>query len=379
MRRSLFVLLLLVATAHAGVYSPDDPCPFNVKPDGSVEPFPHSLFVAQLVNRLAPRVPNTPTAGILDWEYSTADGATTAHSSYAARLGQLLAARWPQAQQLRGDDLAAHTAALLRYNAPQQAINLLDRGRVGRSYTLKANRAHAFATERQWEDALTNLPDEPDDLPPPPAGTTPPQFRWQRSLDQTAYRRWLELHEADSKKWKAAADTHPDATPLPLFVTPSGDAIRYWESAEEGKKLPPDAVAVVQQLLLWAPWDDRLLWSLAEVYFARGRVRDAHSAYKMLVLPVESNEGRGFRGPRLVGDHVKRVGAEYADLPPEESAVPVDDPGTPTPPKPDTSGLIFGLIDPIAFGVGVAVFVAVVGLMVAFQVRAFLRRRPKKV
>lgn len=375
MRRSVFVLLVLTASVHAGVYSPDDPCPFNVAPDGAVEALPHQLFVAQLVDRMAPRVPNTPDPpGIPDWAYDTSEKATVAQSTYAARLGQLVAARWTQAQQLRGDDLAGHTAALLRFNAAQQATNLLDRGRVGRSYALKANRTHAFATARQWEDALTNLPDDSDEQPPPLAGTTPVQFRWQRSLDQTVYRRWLELHEADFQKWKASSETHPDATPLALFMTSSGDAIRYWESADEGKKLPADAIAVVQQLLIWAPWDDRLLWSLAEVYLAKGRIREAYSAYKMLA----TDEGRRFQGPRLLRPQVERVGAEYAKLPPEEAAVPVistDD----TPPKPDTSGLVFGLVDPVAFVVGVVVFVAVVGLMVALQVRAFIRRSGKNL
>src|SRR4051812_50223138 len=115
-------MLVPAAPAPAGVYSPDDPCPFNVKADGAVEPLPHQLFVAQLVDRLAPRVPNTPDPpGIPDWAYDTSEKTTVAQATYAARLGQLVAARWPQAQQLRGDDLAAHTAALLRFNAAQQA------------------------------------------------------------------------------------------------------------------------------------------------------------------------------------------------------------------------------------------------------------------
>jgi hypothetical protein len=373
--RSLVVLLVLSGAAVAGVYTPDDPCPFHVKPDGTAEPFPHNLFVAQLVDRLAPRVPNSPTAGILDWEYSTADGVTAAQASYAARLGQRLAARWPKAQQLRGDDLLAHSAALLRFNAAEQAINLLDRGRVGRSYALKMNRTHAFATARQWADALTNLPDEPEEAPPAPAGTSPDQFRWERAVDQGAYRRWLELRDAEAVKWKSQADTHPEATPFPLFVTAGGEPVRFWESADEAKKLPPDAVAVLQQLLLWAPWDDRLLWTLAEVYYASGRVRDAHSAYRMLVLAVETNEGRGYRGPRLLGPRVARVAAEFAKLPPEDAALPADADAAPAPPPEPKKPLVLDLVDPVAFCVGLAVLVGGVALMVYLQVRAIRRRR----
>lgn len=366
MRRTVLLMMCVACSAQAGVYSPDDPCPFNVKSDGTAEALPHRLFVAQLVDRLAPRVPNTPDPpGIPDW---ASDG-EVARATYAARLGQLVAARWPQAQQLRGDDLAAHSAALLRFNASQQALNLLDRGRVGRSYTLKANRTHAFAAGGQWADAETNLPDDPEDAPPPTAGTNEAQFHWQRKLDQSAYRRWLVIRTADSdpKTKRPIAEFTPDL----LFVTPDGQPIRYWQSADEAKKLPADAVAVVQQLLLWAPWDDRLLWSLAEVYFATGRTREAHSAYQMLA----SDAGRKFQGPRLLGPQVSRVAAEFAKLPPEEVAVPVELSDTPITPPADTSGRVFGLIDPVAFYVGLGLFASVLLLMVAFQVRAFRRRR----
>jgi hypothetical protein len=364
--RSLVVLLVLSGAAVAGVYSPDDPCPFHVKPDGTADALPHRLFVARLVDRLAPRVPNTPDPpGIPDWGV---DG-DTARATYAARLGQQLAARWPQAQQLRGDDLLAHTAALLRYNAALPAVNLLDRGRVGRSYTLKVNRTHAFATGGQWADALTNLPDDPDDAPPPPAGTTPEHFRWQRGVDQSAYRRWLELRSVESDP--KSKPPIPDLVPDVLFTTPEGETIRYWQSAGEAKKLPADAVAVVQQLLLWAPWDDRLLWTLAEVYFAAGRVRDAHSAYEMLA----SDAGRKFQGPRLLGPQVARVAAEYAKLPPEDAALPAEADAGPTPPPEPKKPLVLDLVDPVAFCVGLAVLVAGVALMVYLQVRAIRRRR----
>jgi hypothetical protein len=313
-----------------------------------------------LVDRMAPRVPNLPVApGIPDWAFS--DDGTVAQSTYAARLGQQLVARWPKADQLRGDDLLAHTAALLRFNSTQSAVNLLDRGRVGSSYTLKANRTHAFATSREWADALTNLPDEPDSPPPPPAGTSVQQFRWQRAVDQSAYRRWLDLRNAEAAKWKAVADRHPDATPFALFVTAEGMPIRFWESADEAKMLPAEATAVVQQLLLWAPWDDRLLWTLAEVYVATGRMREAFSAYAMLA----SVEGRQFQGPRLLSQLLARVPRPPAEE--DEPLLPIDPPPSP---GPDRSGLVFGLIDPVAFYVSLGVFAVVAAVLLALQLRA---------
>ncbi|MCU0702534.1 MAG: hypothetical protein MUF18_00905, partial [Fimbriiglobus sp.] len=277
------------------------------------------------------------------------------------------AARWPKAPQLRGDDLLAHTAALLRFNATDQAVNLLDRGRVGRNYFLKMNRTHAFATSRQWADALTNLPDEPEEPPQALSGTTVEQFRWQRCIDHGAYQRWLELRDTEFKKWKNQADTHPDATPFALFTTGHGEEIRYWESAEQARLLPSDAIAVVQELLLRSPWDDRLLWSLAEVYFAQGKVRESHSAYEMLA----SDRGRQFRGPRLLTPMVQRVGVEFAKLPAEESAVlQLPDEAA----SPADGGLLFGLVDPLSFYTAAGLFFLAVLLMAFLQWRAIQRR-----
>jgi Tfp pilus assembly protein PilF len=48
-------------------------------------------------------------------------------------------------------------------------------------------------------------------------------------------------------------------------------------AAAESKKLPADAVAIVQQLALWLPADGRLLWQLAELANAHGDVKTAAS------------------------------------------------------------------------------------------------------
>jgi hypothetical protein len=46
-------------------------------------------------------------------------------------------------------------------------------------------------------------------------------------------------------------------------------------AASERKKLPADAVAIVQQLALWLPADGRLLWQLGELANAHGDVKTA--------------------------------------------------------------------------------------------------------
>src|SRR5262249_54147431 len=46
----------------------------------------------------------------------------------------------------------------------------------------------------------------------------------------------------------------------------------------ERKKLPDDALAIVQQLALWMPADGRLLWQFGELCNAYGDVRSAAAA-----------------------------------------------------------------------------------------------------
>ena len=64
--------------------------------------------------------------------------------------------------------------------------------------------------------------------------------------------------------------------PAPVrFVGESGKYEAGKIAAAEQKKLPPDAVAIVEQLLIWLPYDDRLYWLLGELLNARGEYRSA--------------------------------------------------------------------------------------------------------
>jgi hypothetical protein len=95
-------------------------------------------------------------------------------------------------------------------------------------------------------------------------------------------------------------------------------------------------------------------------------VREAHSAFDMVY------NGREYRSPRLLGQHLHRVAEEYAKLPPEDTPLSLPETTLDSPPAPP---LVFGLIDPLAFTLAVGVFAAVLFLMFALQVRAAVRRR----
>jgi tetratricopeptide (TPR) repeat protein len=48
---------------------------------------------------------------------------------------------------------------------------------------------------------------------------------------------------------------------------------------DQKSKLPADAFAIVQQLVLWYPFDARLYWLLGELYNANGRMREAFAIF----------------------------------------------------------------------------------------------------
>jgi tetratricopeptide (TPR) repeat protein len=59
------------------------------------------------------------------------------------------------------------------------------------------------------------------------------------------------------------------------FVNEAGEYEPGALAAAEKAKLPPDAIAIVQQLLLWFPTDARLYWLLGELYAADGELESA--------------------------------------------------------------------------------------------------------
>src|SRR5439155_16809126 len=139
-------------------------------------------------------------------------------------------------------------------------------------FRVLANLAHVHAFRSEWREALDmhGLVREFDEPPPDLAHTTPEQRKWLRGVERTHYTKWPLAH-----RQRADAKTPPDAEDVfPLFpVKFVNDAGRYEPgalAAAERAKLPADAVAVVQQLVLWAPWDTGLYWLLAELYVADG-------------------------------------------------------------------------------------------------------------
>jgi hypothetical protein len=349
---------------QAGVYTPDEPVPFPVADGMAAElPFgpefegPFALAFGKLLNDADPR----PEA--------VRGSKNPDRPVVLARIDALK--RKPNRSP---DEVAALSAAYLRAGDPAGAVNLLAPLSRSRSpdFRVLANLAHAHAARGEWEDAVrwhelaAFEVGVPDDLP----GATPEQRKWLQKVERQYYAKWLQIH-----RQRAAAKLPPEREEVfPLFpvkfVSEAGKYEPGKLAAAEKAKLPPDAVAVVQQLILWAPWDTALYWLLAELYAADGRVRPAD------VIFFQCANSRQYSNRPLLMEHRHAVGLA-ADRARRAAPVeaPLFDDGPPEPPKREERDLLAALHlsagQLIAVG---AVFAAVVLAMLALQVRVIRRR-----
>jgi cytochrome c-type biogenesis protein CcmH/NrfG len=100
----------------------------------------------------------------------------------------------------------------------------------------------------------------------------------------------------------------------------------------ERKKLPPDAIAIVQQMVLWSPTDARLYWQLGELYAAQGKFIEAKK-----ILDECVSEARHYSNHKILMEHravimplaesqaKQRSDSDASDdPPPSQPAVPID-------------------------------------------------------
>ncbi|CAN5115955.1 hypothetical protein BH11PLA2_BH11PLA2_37810 [soil metagenome] len=232
--------------------------------------------------------------------------------------------------------LAADAVRLRHYDTAIELLTPLTRERIP-NFAVLYNLAHAYAQKGDWASAVRVHESALLDTEFP---ETIPNAAWMKRVEKDYYRRWLKLHDAESKL------KLPPENLFPLFEGPP----------------PPDAVAIVQQLLLWAPDDVRLYWLLAELYKDRGRPRQALRIYDSLL----SQDRQYYR--RLVREHREAVAAIVAKLPPEVEVSLADPPDTRS--EWEKLGL-----DNTKLIIGGGAFATITLLMLAFQTRKLIRRR----
>jgi len=302
-RVSTFAAFMLLAVPAAGsLYQPEEPISLAVKADGTPEPLDFDEFQSRMVtlaNVANPKPnekgePNRDRAKFLD----------------RVRLFQSRKNPTP-------DELAAHAADLLRLGNTDRgfhldkAIDLLvphTRDRVP-NYFLLMTLAQVHLARGELREALNAYDNTLLDAKMPAAvkGWTEPQRAWFESLDNDYLGHYLQLRIAD--KEHPAPPDREEPTPLfplpvkgketpPLrFVNDAGEYEPGNLAAAERAKLPPNALAIVQQMLLWFPSDTRLYWLLAELYAAEGKLDEADTIF------YQCTWGRQFGNRKLLMEH----------------------------------------------------------------------------
>ena len=369
MGRIAFVLLvsLLAALAvvaergRASLYAPEDPrFIVPVGDDGKPRPLPLDDFrnaMAVLMNAQDPR------------QDARKEG------DRKAFLDRIEAAK---GKKLSPPQTAALAADLLRAARADEALNRLaprlrDRNPDYFVYTTYAN---IRAAAGDWAEALRyhSAAQLDSEMPTGIPGLSKVQRDWWEKLDRDYVPHYyrLRLKESAERKEKSRAELEKlDETeevfqlfPVPDRANPHPQPVRFVNdagvyqpgalAAAERAKLPPDAIPIVQQLLLWFPTENRLYWLLAELYAAEGDFAASWKSFQSI------SWGRAYGNRKVFMDHRQAVEAALNAQPRKASAdepllaqAPATDSAAPTEPveKPPISmrtiWIYFGVVGAI--------------------------------
>ena len=345
----LTVWLLPKSAVHAGLYHPGLPGPNpEISPQG-VKPLPAPLFRRDVLEDML-RIGNPQPSEVRS-------------KMIKARDELLVKAR---SGSLTEEDKVNLSGYLVRLRQYQEAIDLLTpvATRECRNFMVFANLATAEQQAGQLERAVSHLEQAQDVWPSEWPGLTREQLRCFRQAEK--YHLLLVRHRWAQARQSATSQLSLD----PLFVK-DGRPVRYvgdsgqYEAgkiaASERAKLPPDAVAIVQRLLIWLPDDTLLYWQYGELLSAEGDVTSAAQVFDDCAWRRRLDAPE-FRTHRQIVTEAARDRSQESVLAPEESNnAPV-------------SGSSW-LPDRNKLWVAGTTFALIVIVLIYFQVREIRRRR----
>jgi hypothetical protein len=296
--------------AQAGLYTTDLPLPGPFPNSaGEVKPLPFNVFLGELGRLLQASQPPTPSS-------EAGTGSQPGKTPYEKNDERIRALKAKEtAGTLTDDDRINLGEALIRQNNPLEASRVL-RPAAGTNFRAASNMATAQFLNGELQSAHDNLLTALDLWPQEAPGFTPEQLRWLRQAEiqfRTLIR--LRLQEAAAQARAKQRRPQPVETVDGLFpvqfIGESGEFEAGKIAEAEKQKLPPNALAITQQLVLWLPTDARLLWLLGELYNAQG---DMQAAGKIFIDCVDQ---RRFDAPALLSHRqVVLEALKPADPPP---------------------------------------------------------------
>jgi tetratricopeptide (TPR) repeat protein len=261
-----------VQAIHAGLYTTAEPMPGPVVGKDGVHPLSFVEFRDALneLRRVAVEQPDSEARR----HYLKARDELQAK----ARTGKLTA----QEQVNLSHDL-------IRLRQYEEAIAVLSPAAVEerRNFMVFANLAAANQLAGRLDRARDYLEQVKDVWPREWPGLTREQLDWYRQAE-TYHLKLLRLRYREEVRQPAGRPKQPESVDA-LFGPPDAPVRFLGESgqyeagqlaAAEKEKLPKDALAIVQQLLLWLPDDTRLYWLLGEVLNATGDTTSSAAVFE---------------------------------------------------------------------------------------------------
>jgi hypothetical protein len=278
------------SAGQAGLYHPDVLIAFDIDDNGYAIPFSLDSFLT-LVN----------IAGEAD--------ARPANIAESDRHKELVAAveKWKAKdyQGLSPRQVCEVSGELLRLRrdpwAIKDALNLLQKSKSqppeGYEFVILTQLAHAHLLNPEGRDygqiyELEYSAVKDYEFPKALANLNAAQLRWYRRLERDYYLPFLRHRREEAAKRRPSIQDGLD----PIFPGPAkkgvapvnfvGESGRYEAAAiadAERAKFPPDAIAILQQMILWDPDDNRLWWQLGEVYNATGDLKSAGQVFNLLL------------------------------------------------------------------------------------------------
>jgi tetratricopeptide (TPR) repeat protein len=259
------------------------------------------------------------------------------------------------------EDLVSLGAECVRLGQVGEAVDVLARAAAldRRNFMAFANLGSAHQLEARWPRAIDALQQAKDNWPTELPGWTTAQLTWLRRVEDYHLKLVrLRAREALSRSNGAGAAEGLDDLFGVRFVGPTGEFLAGRMPPAEQKKLPADAVAVVQQLLLWFPADSRLYWLLGEILNAQGDIGSAATVFDECVWTRRYD-------PTLLRTHRQVVQQANAAQAPVLGAL---EPSAPDPPA-------AWRLDPRLIAMGAVAGVILVGVLAYLQLREFRKRR----
>jgi tetratricopeptide (TPR) repeat protein len=209
--------------------------------------------------------------------------ASTERKRYLARTSELQARLRTGAITVEERvNLAAYLVRLRQY---EEAVQVLTpaAAQERRNFMVFANLATAHQLAGRLDRAVLYLQQAKDLLPQEWPGLTKEQLGWYRQAEK--YHLALVKARLRETGTRTKAPESLDALfggdqGAVHFVGESGQYEAGKLAAAQRAKLPKDALAAVQQLVLWLPDDTRLYWLLGELYNAEGDVAAAAKVFE---------------------------------------------------------------------------------------------------